>query len=143
MNSRAVVGSLLTACMLTSGCSTHQPYYGELNTAGNYRAPQSVVDVFYNWGKHTAYSVPARDRDKHQTCVYFALDNLFLNESCDWYANDNSASGSVKVVSIQNAGSGHCTVLFNTVFYKGKTKSWQDKACNNTAQSGWRFVKTR
>ena len=126
--------------LLTSGCSS-QPYYGKISTANNYTQNTSIVDLAFNWGKHSAYSVPSAERDKHEMCVYFALDNLDLGQTCDWYANDNSASGVVKVVSHSPSGSGWCTTVFNTVNYKGKTKNWQETACVKSAGEKWYFIK--
>lgn len=135
-----VVGSLLIASMLISGCNTTRPYYGEMTTASNYSQPNSIVDVVANMTKANAYSVPRRDRDQHEQCIFFALDNMQLGERCDWYSNSSSANGTVQVVSHRPAGSGYCTTLFNTVFYKGKSNSWQDTACKRGAGNQWRFV---
>ena len=125
--------------LLTSGC-TKKPYYGELSTAGNYNSVTSVVDIAYNWGKYNAYTVPEHSRQQHEMCVYFALDNLNLGESCDWYANDNSASGVVKVIAHRPSGSGWCTTLFNTVRYKGKSREWQKIACVKKPGKDWYWV---
>jgi len=125
--------------LLTSGCSS-QPYYGELSTASNYKAVTSIVDVAYNWGKYNAYSVPDKNKEQHEMCVYFALDSLNLGETCDWYANDNSSSGVVKVVAHRPSGSGWCTTLFNTVSYKGKNKQWQEVACVKGPGKRWYWV---
>lgn len=126
--------------LLTSGCSSTQPYYGQVSTANNYNEVNSVVDVFFNWGKHNAYTVPSKEQDKHEMCVYFALDNLELGQTCDWYANDNSASGVVKVVAHRPAGSGWCTTLFHTVNYKGKSKNWQEVACVKGPGKKWYWI---
>lgn len=98
-----------------------------------------MVSAFYNWGKHNAYSVPKKDWDKHETCVYFALDNMHVGESCDWYSNNSN--GVVQVVSHRPQGSGWCTILFNSVEYKGKMRNWKDVACKTGGRSSWEFVK--
>ena len=127
--------------MLISGCNTTRPdYYGEMTMAQNYAQPQSVFDVVANVTKANAYSVPRVDRDKHEQCIFFALDNMQLGERCDWYSNSSSANGTVQVVSHSPTGSGYCTTLFNTVFYRGKNNSWQDTACKQGAGNQWRFV---
>lgn len=109
-----------------------------MSTASNYSQPGSIVGVLYNWGKHNAYSVPGKDRDKHETCVYFALDNMQVGESCDWYSN--KSNGVVQVVAHRPQGSGWCTVLFNSVDYKGQTKNWKDVACKTGGRSDWKFA---
>ena len=40
-----------------------------MSTASNYSAPESIYSVVFNLGKHTAYSVPAEDRQSHERCV--------------------------------------------------------------------------
>ena len=125
--------------MLISGCNTTgNSYYGKLSTNTAYNKPNSIVDVLTNAGKHSAYSVPRADRDKHEQCVYFALDNMDLGETCDWYSS--SASGQVQVVSHYPISNGFCTNLFHSVFYKGKANNWQETACKTGARQQWVFA---
>jgi surface antigen len=138
--SRTVAGSLLTACILISGCASQQPYYGDMSTAAQYRVPQSSLGYVLNFAKHNAYSVPAQDRKKHEQCVFFALDNLHVGESCDWFSQDNSARGSVAVIAHRPQGSGYCTTLYSSVSYKGKHKNFQETACKSINHPGWNFV---
>ena len=46
-----------------------------MSTAFNLLHLNHLIVVF-NLGKHSAYSVPAEDRQRHERCVYFALDTL-------------------------------------------------------------------
>jgi len=111
-----------------------------MSTASNYQNTTSIVGVIANMSKHSAYSVPGQDRDKHEQCIFFALDEMQLGERCDWYSNSSSANGTVQVMAHRPTGSGYCTTLFNTVFYKGKSNSWQDVACKQGAGTQWKFV---
>jgi len=120
--------------------STAPKYYGEMSTASNYKETQSAIGVVANLVKHNAYSVPRVDRDKHEQCIFFALDNMELGERCDWYSNKSSANGTVQVMSHRPTGSGYCTTLYNTVFYRGKSNSWQELACKSGTGNQWRFV---
>lgn len=133
-----VLGFLLTLIFLTSGCATHEPYYGEMSTAKNYSQPRSITGVLFNIGKHNAYSVPYEGRQKHELCVYHALDNLNIGEECEWATRN--AFGHVQVMSHQPVGSGYCTTLLSSVKYKGKTKTWRDTACLQTASNNWKFI---
>lgn len=123
---------------LISGCNTTGSYYGELSTNTAYNKPSSIVDVVANVGKHSAYSVPRADRDKHEQCVYFALENMELGESCDWYSP--SANGQVQVVAHSPISNGFCTTLFHTVSFKGKLRNWQETACKTGARQQWVFA---
>lgn len=132
-----VLGFLLTLTFLISGCSSTS-YYGEMSTAKNYNTPQNVIGVMYNLGKHNAYSVPVEGRKKHESCVYFALDNLNTGEECTWATRH--ALGHVQVMAHYPAGSGYCTVLLNSVRYNGSNKTWKDTACTAGTTNNWRFV---
>ena len=131
-------GFLLTLIFLTSACSTHQPYYGEMSTRTNYNQPHSVVDVVANIIKHNAYSVPREGRVKHEQCVYFALDTLNIGEHCEWATR--SAIGNVQIISHYPSGSGYCTTLINSVLYKGKNAYWRDTACTDGTGNNWKFI---
>ena len=126
--------------MLISGCSTtDNSYYGAISTNSKYYNTNSVIGIAANLARHTAYSVPREDRDKHEQCVYFALDNLFLGEKCDWYSNNGSTMGQVKIVAHRQQETAYCTTLYNSVYHKNSWKNWQDTACKQS-NGQWRFV---
>jgi surface antigen len=135
-----VLGSLLTVCILISGCANHGSYYGKISTSDNYTNTNSMVGILGNIVSFNAYSVPKKDRDKHETCVYFALDTLFVGETCDWYSENGSSHGEVKVVAHRAMHPGSCSTLFNSVYHKGKWATWQDTACRHESSGQWRFV---
>lgn len=135
------LGSLLMMSMLISGCAGSQSdYYGQISTASGYANTASPLVILLNMMKYSAYSVPRADRDKHEQCVYFSLDNLFIGEKCDWYSKNGSTHGTVKVVAHRQQGSGSCTTLFNAVFHKGDWVNWQETACRQS-DSQWTFVR--
>jgi len=135
------LGSLLMASILISGCaSTSGDYYGKISTASDYEDTRSMFGLVWNIAKYNAYSVPKKDRQQHEQCVYFALDNLFLGENCDWYSQNGSTAGQVKVVAHRQQGAGSCTTLYNAVFHKDKWATWQDTACRDGVAEQWRFV---
>lgn len=136
-----VLGSVLTALLLTSGCAVkNDAYYGTISTAGSYQETNSAIATILNITAHSAYSVPKKDRHQHENCVYFALENMELGERCDWYSDNGTTKGRVAVVSHRPQGSGWCTTLMNSVFHKGKWANWQDVACTSGAANQWRFV---
>lgn len=130
---KKVIGVLLVSSSLI-GCSS-TPYYADkkINTYDNYRPVTTVVDLVYNLGNATAYSVPKASRQEHEQCVYMMLDNGNPGESCQWRTDE--ASGTVRVAMIRP---NLCHELINTVFYKGKSSSWQDTACL-THNNKWKF----
>lgn len=126
-------------CMLISGCASND-YYGKLSTAPAYRNVDSVLDLAFNLGQHSAYSVPKADRNKHEQCVYFALDTMSPGERCDWYSRNGSTQGHVKIVAVRPQESGYCFTLYNSVYHKGNWKNWQDTACNRGVNNQWEWV---
>ena len=131
-------GFLLTLIFLTSGCATHEPYYGEMSTANSYNKPNSITDVAVNLIKFNAYSVPYEGRQKHEQCVYFALDELNIGENCEWATRH--ALGNVQIISHYPVGSGYCTMLLSSVKYKGNSKVWRETACINGTGNNWKFI---
>ena len=142
VNLQTVVGKLLMAVTLISltACGATTPYYGAVTTADNLQHNKSLFDVAFNIGKVNAYAIPIKDRQRHERCVYFALETLPLGESCKWYSTENDAKGEVKVVAIYPQGSGSCQVFHTSLWYKGKTKNIQDTACWSPNIGKWQFV---
>jgi surface antigen len=123
--------------MLISGCSS--TYNAKMSTANDYTTGNSAVGVGFNILKYHAYTIPKIDRERHETCVYFALDNMQLGETCDWYSSNGSTKGKVAVVAHRPQGGGYCTVLFNSVYHKGNWKNWRDTACKKGVGNQWKW----
>ena len=122
-DSRTAFGSLLTACILISGCSYNNSYYATIKTS-----PAMIG------------AVPSEDRDKHERCVYFALDVLEPGERCDWYSENGSTMGQAQVVAYRPSGSGFCATVFSAVYHKNKWANWQDLACTTAYSNQWEFI---
>lgn len=140
VGSPMVFGSLLTALLLISGCSTNNSYYGNINTNPSSTTNASLIGVVAQIVNQSTNRVPRSERDQHEQCVYFALDSLSLGERCDWYSRNGETHGEVSVMSHRPQGSGHCTTLYNAVFHNGKWAYWQDVACKAAYTNQWRFV---
>lgn len=140
-NFRMVVGKLLTAGTLISlgACAHHyQAYYGEETTAdrtGSKNFWHKIMDK-----RADAYNIPIKDRDRHQRCVFFALDNLNLGETCKWVSPDSSARGEVKVVFVYPSGGKMCHVFFTQLDLPYTSKKWQDTACYSAVNNRWSFI---
>lgn len=130
---RTVILGLLISFSLI-GCSSNQAYYADMSLGEKYQYNRSIYSVLANWHENSAYDVPDEDKAEHERCVYFALDNAQVGESCKWRSPKNISNGAVRVAQIDPNG---CHYLMNTVWYKGRTKSWVDKAC--PMPNGWRF----
>jgi hypothetical protein len=127
---KTAIGALLISFSL-AGCST-QGYYSDMSMNTSYSQPKTVADVFFNWGKHTAYDVPRKDREQHETAIYSALELGNPGEVFRW--RSKNSSGAVRVSIIHP---NMCHDLTSTIWYKGRTKSWTDRAC--LKGNHWRF----
>lgn len=123
-----------------TACGSTTPYYGNVTTSSHSQHNKSAFDVIANWSHASAYTIPKADRQRHERCVYFALETLPVGEGCKWYSPDTNASGEVKVVRIYPAGSGSCQTFHTSLNYKGKTKNIQDTACWYPNVGKWQFV---
>jgi len=126
------IGALLLIISLT-GCGTTYYVDRKIDTSPSYQTVGSTIELLYNFGKTTAYSVPKSSRIEHEKCVYMMLDNGNIGESCKWMTDE--ATGSVRVLRIRP---NLCHDLTSTVSYKNSTKSWQDLACPTT-DNKWTF----
>lgn len=130
---KTVILGLLVSISLI-GCSSKGPYYADMSLGQSYQHNNSIYSTITNLYKESAYDVPNRDKEEHQRCVYFVLDNAQLGESCAWRGTNNTSNGVIRVSQIDPNG---CHYLMNSIWYKGRTKSWVDKACPKP--NGWRF----
>ncbi len=141
------VGKLLTVGTLISSCAvlqSKQPYYGDETRLSYQRDAHPIITVARLMSRSTgANSVPKQDRDRHQKCVFFALERLNLGEECKWYSNKTSASGAVKVVHVYPSGSNMCHVFFSTLSMHNRTKRWQDTGCYSRINDRWHFIAKR
>lgn len=132
-----VLGCLLTLTFLISGCAS-DPYYAQMSTVNHYNTPRNLAGYIYNIGKYDAFTVPKEGRQKHEQCVFFALDNLNIGENCEWATRH--AFGNVQVMSHRLVGSGFCTTLLSSTKYRGKSKAWRETACTNGTNNNWKFI---
>ena len=137
-------GKLLMAGMLISSCASIQPdvpYYGETTKLSYSRDTNPISTIARIMSrKSNAYSVPREDRQRHERCVFFALEKLDLGEECKWFSNKTSTRGAVKVVSAYPSGSRTCYVFFSHLRVHSTTKNWQDTACYSNIDQKWVFI---
>ena len=133
------LGKLLTAGMLISSCS-HSPYYGLQTEADNTRSSGNLFRFLYNRLGSNAYSVPSEDRDRHQRCVFFALEQLDIGERCKWANTTTNTTGEVRVVHVYPTASRICSVFMSSLQINGVHENWQDTACWSELDSKWRFI---
>lgn len=140
-----VLVTIAIAGIIGTGCSSHSstPYYGGQTTANKsntkglwvHRIAQSIS------GKANAFDVESEDRERHQRCVFFALEELNLGEKCVWNGPETGDRGTVRVTAIYPMASGMCHVFFTHLqTYGGGIKNWQDTACYKSSKENWVFM---
>ncbi len=136
-----LIGKLSTLAILISlaGCSS-SPYYGEYTTADRTNTGTSIYGAIYNWGNASAYTIPRADRQRHQRCIFFALEETDPGQTCTWVSPETSASGVVKLISRYPQGNKICHVLFTNLRYGGKVKDFSDVACYSPVNDKWTFI---
>jgi len=138
---RMVLGKLLITgiAINIASCSSNPELYYGADTLKRSPKPTNFVHRIMLQSSNNAYDIPAADRERHQRCVFFALDTLDLGEKCDWHNSETGTKGTVKIVRIFSTSSGVCHTFFSTVYKSTTPVSWQDTACF-TPQNDWKFV---
>ena len=135
-------GRLLTLGIVISlsACASNTPYYGDMTTADRTNTGTSIYGYIYNWGNANAYSIPRDDRQRHQRCVFFALNNTQPGEICSWHGPNSGANGIVKLVGRYNSGGKICHILFTNLNHRNKTRNFKDVACYSPVRDKWTFI---
>ena len=126
------------------GCSTQNatPYYASETTANRTGTQGLWVHQLAQAmsGKADAFDVPVEDRQRHQKCVFFALETLNLGEECVWHGT-SGAMGIVQVTAVYPSGHKMCHVFFTTMTESDQDmKRWSDTACYDGNRERWMFV---
>lgn len=136
-----MAGTLISAC---TAVQPKSPYYGEETKLSHQSDANAIVTIMRVMSREAnAYSVPKEDRNRHQKCVFFALEKLNLGEECRWHSNVSSTKGAVKVVHVYPSGSNMCHVFFSTLHVNNTHKRWQDTACYSRINDKWHFIAKR
>ena len=88
-----------------------------------------------NWQSHTLSDEQKR---KQNSAVYAALESDY-GTVYNWYEHD--ARGSVKAVHGYPISSGYCRVIYSLIEVKGKSRHFEETACQSSGtQNQWRWV---
>jgi len=129
----ALLGSLV-------GCG-HMPQQSEsISRSANtsyYSATNSFLFAMnvVNWQSHTLTDEQKR---KQNSAVHAALESDY-GTTYNWYEDD--ARGSVKAVHGYPINSGYCRVIYSLIEVKGKSRHFEETACQSSGtQNEWRWV---
>jgi surface antigen len=129
-----MLGSL-TACKTT-------PYNSQSIREPVVKGPNSGVGLFAsaigNAYVASVYGLDDVQKAQQNAAVYTALESDY-GQVVSWY--DRDSMGHVKAVHGYPQGRGYCKVIFSAVTVRGRTKQFEETACQNHYDSrGWKFV---
>jgi surface antigen len=102
-----------------------------------YQGTHSVLFALnlLEWQGHTLSDEQKR---KQNSAVYAALESDY-GTRYDWF--EDTARGSVKAVHGYPINSGYCRVIYSLIEVKGKSRHFEETACQSSGtQNEWRWV---
>ena len=143
MRNLTVVGKflILTALLGSVTACGHLPQQSEsINRSAktHYQPGTSsllfAIDVL-DWSRHTLTDEQKR---KQNSAVHAALESDY-GVVYNWY--EQTAKGSVKAVHGYPISSGYCRVIYSMITVKGKSRHFEETACQSSGtQNKWRWV---
>ena len=143
MRNLTVVGKFLILTALLSsitacGHLTQQSESINRSAKSNYSPGASsvtfIIDVL-DWSRHTLTDEQKR---KQNSAVQAALESEY---GIVYNGYENTAKGSVKAVHGYPISSGYCRVIYSMITVKGKSRHFEETACQSSGtQNEWRWV---
>ena len=143
MRNLTVVGKFLILMALLGSITAcgHLPQQSEsinrsakANYSPNASSVTFVIDIL-DWSRHTLTDEQKR---KQNSAVQAALESDY-GVVYNWY--ENTAKGSVKAVHGYPISSGYCRVIYSMITVKGKSRHFEETACQSSGtQNEWRWV---
>ena len=93
-----------------------------------------AIDLL-DWSRH---SLNDEQKRKQNAAVHAALESEY-GTVYNWY--EHNARGSVKAVHGYPISSGYCRVIYSLIEIKGKSRHFEETACQSSGtQNEWRWV---
>jgi len=137
-----VVGKFLTLMVLlgsVTACGTLPQQSGSIERSANvdYHDGLGSYITVLNLMKWQRYSLNDRQKQKQNAAVQAALQSDY-GVVYNWYETD--AMGSVKAVHGYPINSGVCRVIYTNITVKGKSRHFEETACQSSGtQNKWRW----
>jgi len=137
------VGKFLTLTVLLGSlgaCSTTTPYQKSKSISHSAEMNYTnggVVSTVINLSKYQWFRLTDEQKRKQSGAVHAALESEY-GTVYNWF--ESTAKGSVKAVHGYPMSSGFCKVIYSTITVKGKTRNFEETACQDVGHNGWRFI---
>ena len=143
MRNLTAVGKFLTLTVLLGSlgaCSTTTPYQQSKSISHSAEMNYTnggVVSTVINLSKYQWFRLTDEQKRKQSGAVHAALESEY-GKVYNWF--ESTAKGSVKAVHGYPMSSGFCKVIYSTITVKGKTRNFEETACQDVGHNGWRFI---
>ena len=87
------------------------------------------------------FSLNKEEKQKHESAVFFMLDNAKNLEIVNWYSKERLANGKVRVIHSYPTGSGVCRTYQAYIKVNGTERHMTNNACKNSFNITWAFYK--
>ena len=81
------------------------------------------------------------EKQKHQSAVFYALENVPNGVIVSWYSDQRLANGKVRIVHSYQISGGYCRTYQAYIKIKNKSKHMTNNACKYIGVSTWLFYK--
>jgi surface antigen len=137
------VGKFLTLTVLLGsliGCGSLPQQSESVQRSASVDFYQGTSSLLFalNLLEWSSYSLNDEQKRKQNSAVYAALESDY-GVVYNWYEDD--ARGSVKAVHGYPINSGNCRVIYTLIEVKGKSRHFEETACQSSGtQNKWRWV---
>ena len=87
------------------------------------------------------FSLNKEEKQKHQSAVFFMLDNAKNGEIVSWYSDKRLVNGKVRVIHSYPTGAGICRTYQAYIKVNGTERHMTNNACKKNWSPSWSFYK--
>ena len=87
------------------------------------------------------FSLNKEEKQKHQSAVFFMLENAKNGEIVSWYSTKRLVNGKVRVIHSYPSGAGLCRTYQAYIKVNGTERHMTNNACRTNWSIGWAFYK--
>ena len=101
----------------------------------------SMPSFLWRSTQYMNFRLNKKEKQMHQSAVFFMLDNAKNGEIVSWYNKERLASGKVRVIHSYPISGGFCRTYQAYIKVNGKERHMTNNACKRITGVGWSFYK--
>ena len=98
-------------------------------------------NALWRWTQYIGFKLKKDEKQKHQSAVFYALENVPNGVIVSWYSDQRLANGKVRIVHSYQISGGYCRTYQAYIKIKNKSKHMTNNACKYIGVSTWLFYK--